>query len=64
MSKRMIALLDNHIDDITATQHTIIGSYTDESGTSHSITLLSNDAFKEYLDSLYWDRYYSFKKED
>lgn len=64
MSKRMIALLDNHIEDITATTHTIIGSFTDESGTARSVTLLSNDAFKEYLDSLYWDRYYSFKKED
>ena len=64
MSKRMIVKLDNFMDNITATTHSIIGNYTDESGVLQSETLLSNSAFEEYLDSLFYDRHFSIKKDD
>ena len=62
--KRMIIKLDGFIDDISATSHSIIGSYTDENGTAQSVTLLSNTMFKEYTDSLLYDRYFPFKKRE
>ena len=62
MSKRMTVKLEDYIDVINASmEHTIIGRYTDDDGELHIETLLSNDLFKEYLDSYYWERSYPVK---
>lgn len=62
MSKRMTVKLEDYIDVINASmEHTIIGRYTDDDCELHIETLLSNDLFKEYLDSYYWERSYPVK---
>ncbi|MEE3334483.1 MAG: hypothetical protein VZR54_09500 [Ruminococcus sp.] len=57
MSKRIKVKLDDFIDEIISTnEHFIIGSYTDESGVLRNINLLTNDLFKDYSDSFFYDR--------
>lgn len=58
---RISVNLDPFIEGITETPHIIIGNYTDEDGIAQSVTLLSNDMFKEYLDSLLYDRIFPVK---
>lgn len=57
MSKRIKVKLDDFIDEIMSeNEHIIIGSYTDEGGVLRNINLLTDDLFKDYSDSFFYDR--------
>ena len=56
MKKRIKVRIDDFIDYIETSNHTIVGHFKDDEGVTMSEVLLSNSMFKTYLENMFYNR--------
>lgn len=64
MIARMKVMIDDYIEEVEQGEHVIIGSFTDESGATISITLLSDAQFDLYTEEMFFDRYLPIRYDE